>query len=237
MMKHPNSLPKLFTLAVISIPFLMSACNSSSTNEETRQYEITINNITANQPFSPVVIFAHEPNYKIWQSGEVASVGLEHLAEGGSNSQLIKEVKANENYIDHATGTAAIVSGRSETIALSVKDASWVRLSFATMLVNTNDAFTGLENIKIGDLNKGESKTLTTLAWDAGTEKNTEVAGSIPGPADGGQGFNASRAGDVNFISVHQGVVTSDDGLLDSILDQSHRFDNPVAQVTVKRID
>jgi hypothetical protein len=227
---------KQLVLALLSIPFLLTACNSS-TNERAHRYEISIHNVTANQPLSPVVIFAHEMDYKIWQAGNIASVGLEHLAEGGNNSELIKEVQADNHYIDHATGSAAIGSGMSDTLTLTLKDSEWTRLSFASMLVNSNDAFTGAMDIKIDDLDKGESKTFTTLAWDAGTEKNSEAPGTIPGPADGGEGFNASRLGDTNFIAIHQGVITSDDGLITSILDESHRFDNPVTIVTVKRVD
>jgi len=235
-MNIANYSPKLLALTLLSVPFLLTGCNSSS-NETAHRYEISIHNVTANQPLSPVVVFAHEADYKIWQAGSPASIGLEYLAEGGSNSELIKEVQADSHYIDHVTGTGAIGSGLSELLTLTLKDPEWIRLSFASMLVNTNDAFMGAMNITIDDLNKGDSKTFTTLAWDAGTEKNSEVSGTIPGPADGGEGFNASRTADVNFIAVHQGVITSDDGLINSILDESHRFDNPVATVTIKRID
>jgi hypothetical protein len=235
-MNIANYSSKLLALTALSASFLLTGCDSS-TNETTHRYEISVQNITANQALSPVVIFAHEENYHLWQAGKMASVGLEYLAEGGSHSELIKEVKTNSYYLDHTTGNGAIGSGMSETITFNLKDTRSVQLSLASMLVNTNDAFTGFRNINLDDLNKGESKTFTTLAWDAGTEKNTEAAGSIPGPADGGEGFNASRSGDANFIAVHQGVITSDDGLADSILDESHRFDNPVAKVTIKRID
>ena len=233
-MKTRNYYKKLLALVMLSTPFLLTACGSST--QKTRSYEVTISNLTANQPLSPVAIFAHEPEYKLWTIGEAASVALEHLAEGGSNSQLIDEVKKNSHYISHSSGDGVIASGQSETIIIDVKNTNWVRLSLASMLVNTNDAFTGLSDIEIYDIGVGKSRTFTTLAWDAGTEKNTESSGTIPGPADGGEGFNMSRTGDTNFIAVHQGVISKDDGLDSSVLDESHRFDNPVSKVTIHRI-
>jgi hypothetical protein len=74
------------------------------------------------------------------------------------------------------------------------------------------------------------------MAYDAGTEANTEAKGSMPGPADGGEGFNAARD-DVNFVHIHPGVISQYDGLADSVLMPSHRFDNPVLAVTITRTE
>jgi hypothetical protein len=104
------------------------------------------------------------------------------------------------------------------------------------MLVNTNDAFTGVNGISIGGLFPGESMTVYALVYDAGTELNSETAASIPGPAGGGEGFNAGRA-DRNFVAMHSGVVTVDDGLLTSTLNESHRFLTPVAKITIARVN
>ncbi len=61
------------------------------------------------------------------------------------------------------------------------------------MLVNTNDAFTGMTAINISDLAIGDNITMLAVAYDAGTEGNSEVAETIPGSAGGGEGFNAAR--------------------------------------------
>lgn len=233
-MKTRNYSHKLLALFAISAPLLLSACGSST--QKARSYEITVSNLTANQPLSPIVVFAHEPEYKLWETGKPASVALEYLAEGGSNGQLIDEVKKNKNYMSHTSGSGVIASGNSKMVTVNFKNTNWVRLSLASMLVNTNDAFTGFNDIEIYNIGIGKSKTFNTLAWDAGTEKNTESSGTIPGPADGGEGFNSSRTGDTNFISAHQGVISKDDGLQNSVLNESHRFDNPVARVTIRRI-
>ena len=102
------------------------------------------------------------------------------------------------------------------------------------MLVNTNDAFTGVNAGPIGDLEVGESKTFLSQPWDAGTEGNIETAATIPGPAGGGEGYNMARD-DQDFIAVHLWVVTEDDGLVTSVLDESHRFLGPVARFVLTR--
>ena len=79
-----------------------------------------------------------------------------------------------------------------------------------------------------------ESLSRTSFSYDAGTEANSEAAGTIPGPADSGEGFNEMRD-DINRVAMHPGVVTQDDGLASSVLTSQYKFDNPVAQIVITR--
>ena len=83
----------------------------------------------------------------------------------------------------------------------------------------------------------GEMMTIALPTYDAGTENNSEEASTIPGPAGGGtgEGFNADRD-DKDFISIHAGAVTKDDGLITSALTQNHKWNNPAAMLTIERI-
>ena len=67
--------------------------------------------------------------------------------------------------------------------------------------------------------------------------KDDEAPGTIPGPADGGEGFNAARDDDADRVSMHGGVVSAMDGLITSVLTEQHRFDNPVVGVSVTRVN
>ena len=58
--------------------------------------------------------------------------------------------------------------------------------------------------------------------WDSGTEANSETAATIPGPAGGGEGFNATRD-DSDTVSFHSGVISQDDGLTSR---QDRRFNS-----------
>ncbi len=218
---------------VILSSLVLSACGSSF-NE--KKYKVTLTNVTADQPLSPATVIFHKSAYHLFQPGQMASVALEHLAEGGSNQELFDEANANAAFVTSASGAGIIPPGGSETIDLEVDDTTDLNISVAAMLVNTNDAFAARGSNKIASLQKGESFSLHVPIWDAGTEANTEASGSMPGPADGGEGFNASRAGDANFVVIHQGVVTNADGLATSVLGESHRFNNPGVLLRVERV-
>jgi len=103
------------------------------------------------------------------------------------------------------------------------------------MLVNTNDAFSGLTGLELSNLEVDQENSWNLNVYDAGTEANNEAAGTIPGPADGGIGFDEMR-NDVNVVTLHPGVVSQDDGLTSSVLTQAHRFDNPAIKLTITRI-
>ena len=55
------------------------------------------------------------------------------------------------------------------------------RLTVLTMLVNTNDAFTGLDSLHV----HGHGLTRSANAYDAGSERNNEQTAYIPGPCCG----------------------------------------------------
>lgn len=223
---------------------LLSACSDSASDlppapeEQLATYEITITNLTSNQPFSPPALVFHTAGYDAWELGAPASDGLEVLAEAGDATEFLGEAMANTSVVGTAEGTGIIVPGGSDTIEFETELRLIANLlfSFATMLVNTNDAFTGMTHTAIDDLGINQSMTLFTRSYDSGTEANSESAPSVPGPAGGGEGFNPDRD-DNDYVAVHSGVVTFDDGLLSSALGESHRWLHPVARVVLTRTE
>jgi hypothetical protein len=192
-------------------------------------YTVMVTNLTYAQPLSPIAVVLHDDE-KRWETGEAASAALEVLAEGGDNTDFL----ALEGSIASMSGEGIVLPGASETIKISTTDDMAKYFSVATMLVNTNDAFSGLTGIDISSMAVNDDKSWNLNVYDAGTEANNEVAGTIPGPADGGVGYSEIRD-DVDFISYHSGVVSQDDGLSDSVLTQAHRFDNPAIKLTITR--
>lgn len=197
----------------------------------TSSYEITVTNLTNAQPLSPVAVVLHTEG-QLWSIGSAASEELEYLAEGGDNSFVLGLPVAAAG----ASGAGPIGPGASETITISIDDNDSALLSVVTMLVNTNDAFTGVNAQSLAALEVGQSWTTRTHVYDSGTEANSEAAGTIPGPADGGAGFDAVRD-DVDYVAMHPGVVSNQDGLMTSVLTKQHGFDNPAARITVTRTE
>ena len=190
-------------------------------------YEVTVTNLTNFQPLSPVAVVLHNSG-NLWTIGGVPSVELERMSEGGDNSGLLSLGMAS------ASGMGAIGPGGNETISVTIQDVMDAKLTVATMLVNTNDAFGGLNAFDLSQLDVGDSWSANSGVYDSGTEVNSEAAGTMPGPADGGEGFNAMR-NDTGFVSMHPGVVSSDDGLSTSVLNVQHKFDNPAVRIKVTR--
>jgi hypothetical protein len=239
---------KLALTALVTV--MLSACGGSSSDSEemvvevpapdpmfTYTYQVTVTNLTYAQPMSPVALVLHNEG-QLWSIGEMASVALENLAESGDNSAVLAE----SIVLSGQGGAGLLLPGMSEMVDVSytVSDVNNapMMLSLATMLVNTNDAFTGINALAVNNLAVGESISLTTSSYDSGTEKNSELMTTIPGPAGGGtgEGFNAERD-DIDKVAMHSGIVSADDGLMVSALTQAHRFDNPTLAIMVTRTE
>ncbi|GMM90547.1 spondin domain-containing protein [Vibrio fortis] len=226
---------KLRILAIAASVGGLAGCPSDD-NDHYYRYNVTVTNLTPSQPMSPLAVLSHNGNFELFAIGSSASTELEYLAEGGSNSQLIDLMNSDSNVYQGVSGNGLILPGEGDTVTLTLNYKQAKYLSLASMLVNTNDAFIGESGINIKTLSVGETFTMNMDVWDSGTEVNSETAATIPGPAGGGEGFNAARD-DTDAVSFHSGVISQDDGLTASTLSASHRFLNPGARLSITRIE
>ena len=95
------------------------------------------------------------------------------------------------------------------------------------MLVTTNDAFAALNGVR---LPRRGSTSFFSVAYDAGSEANTENCSDIPGPPCGNP-FNRVPAGAEGYVSVHSGIHGIGD-----ILPENRDWRNPVAWITVRSL-
>jgi len=235
--EHPIKKSNLITITTCLL--LLSACGSDNNSvveppppppePAEYSYSVTVTNLTYAQPLSPVAIVLHNDS-KMWMTGEASSQALEKLAESGDNSDFISD----SNALASNSGEDVVIPGLASTIEVSTTDRNATFFTAATMLVNTNDAFTGLTGVDISTMAIDDVKSWNLNVYDSGTEANSEAMGTIPGPADGGIGFDETR-NDVDFVALHSGVVSQDDGLSSSILTQAHRFDNPAIKLSITR--
>ncbi len=218
---------------------VLAGCPNDDDNDVARSYRYTVNveNLTANQPMSPLAVLTHNSNFQLFEIGQSASVELEHLAEGGSNAELIALMNSDDNVYQGVSGNGLLLPGSSDEVTITVNPHRYGYLSLASMLVNTNDAFVGETGLSLKSLAVGESYEMNMNVWDSGTELNDELAATIPGPAGGGEGFNSTRNDMNDAVALHAGVISHDDGLADSTLSANHRFLNPGAKVTITRVE
>lgn len=210
----------------------LSACGDDDTTQTLPTYRVKVTNLTSSQPFSTPHVLLQKSGYSLWQQGSPASVPLEKLAEGGDGSDL----KTLDGVTKVESADAPLFPGQQETFTFSIRPSDQGYVGVLTMLINTNDAFTGMQNFDLSKIALGETKKFRLPAYDAGTENNTEASGTMPGPADSGIGFEPDRTGDVDFVHLHPGVITQAGGLTTSVLTYQHKFDNPVAEVIITRL-
>ncbi|MBA1421510.1 MAG: hypothetical protein FAF03_11955 [Epsilonproteobacteria bacterium] len=185
---------KLITTLSLGLAIaLLSGCHNSSTNSS-GSYKVTLTNKTTGQVMAPMAAALHSKTFHVFQEGEKASVGLEHLAEGGAPTELLAELKANPDVYDAKPGKntedTVIKPGKTATTTLETSKGG-ACLSVTSMLVFTNDGFAGADCVDLDGVEAGDKKTINLNTYDAGTEQNTETAATVPGLK--GEGFNAIR--------------------------------------------
>ena len=211
-------------LAIPAMMLALSACDQG-----VKEYNISITNLTNAQPLSPPAAMLHQSTFSAWSIGMAASEALEQMAEGGDASSLL----ALQRNVPKYSADAPLLPGETTSFILMSRNPSAKYLTLGGMLVNTNDGFTGINAMELDELEKGHTKMVYTYALDAGTEVNSELAGTIPGPADGGEGFNTARDDVISTVTHHGGVVSQDDGHGVSVLTEAHRFNGPVLRVEI----
>ena len=196
-----------------------------------KEFEITITNLTpatgpgASQPLSPPVLAAHHRHFHVFHKGRHASPELVELAEDAVSGPLVDALNSSDRVYSVAQGGGVILPGASTTIMLTTTK-RFRKLSIVSMLVNTNDAFAGLDGI---NLPAHGSRTVYMRAYDAGSEANTESFDHIPGPCCGNPFVRVPTNERIRF---HRGI--SGNGDLDPDV---YGWHGPVAKVTITRVN
>lgn len=227
--------------ALAAVPFA-----SADGPGHTRTYEITIQNDTEGQPLTPPVVATHRGRNAIFTVGRPASEQVKEIAENGNNAPLVSALNANGRVSDVYEGAAPLVpdalpGGASfdDSVTFTIEaDRGHRRVSWQSMLICSNDGFTGLNSLRL-PRGVGHSIVASTQAYDAGTEANTEDFGDIVPPCQGlsgvtgdpGTGTSDPALATNSRISHHPGITGRRDLLTDV-----HGFTNPVATVTVTRV-
>ena len=211
----------LVALAVAAL--LIPAAGSSPRNERT--WNVTITNLTpaGSQPLSPPLFVVHSSRADLWSVGEIATHPVAAIAEDANNGPAESAFAQLPGVNDVFTGTGgAIPPGASRTYAVETSG-RYNRLTLLTMLVNTNDGFTGLDSERL----HGHGDTFSLNAYDAGSEMNNERAAFIPGPC-----CNSPFVRDPEgaLIRMHEGITGRGD-----LSPATYGWSGPVARIQVSR--
>jgi hypothetical protein len=207
------------------------------------EYEISVENLTTGQPFTPPAVAIHRPAISLYEVGEAASVAIQEIAENGNLDPAVALLSGSNQVSDFGAAFGPTIPPLlpGETTSITLRSERGAKLvSFASMLICTNDGFTGIDDVRL-PRGLGESITVHARAYDAGTEVNTEDFADIVPPCQGlvgvgsddpGTGMSNPALAENGVIAAHPGVVGGDD-----LLPDVHGWTDPVARVTVTRVN
>jgi hypothetical protein len=223
---------RLWVLALASAAALATiALAAPASADGGTTWTVTVTNLTppgpgapGSQPLSPPLFVVHSSRADVWSVGAIASHGVAAIAEDADNSVLESALPQLPGVRSVFTGAGGpIPSGQSRTFTVQTRG-PFDRLSVVSMLVNTNDAFTGLDALRL----RGRGAILARMAYDAGSERNNELVGFIPGPCCN---HPFVRDPEGQLIRPHQGITGV--GELDPAL---YDWQDPVARFAIQRV-
>jgi hypothetical protein len=190
------------------------------------RYAVTITNITRGQIISPPVVISHNQKFQVFHLGNPASPELAALAEDADTVPLAALLDGLDTVYDYHVADGPILPGMSVTV--EVKGQGGFRIiSAAGMLVTTNDAFFAVRGVYA---RPGAGVQVNARAYDAGSEKNSELCAFIPGPPCGNGGVRDTEGAE-GYVYIHSGIHGHGD-LEPADLD----WQNPVAIVNIQRV-
>jgi hypothetical protein len=225
----------------------------------TRSYEVTITNLTEGQPLTPPVVATHRRKNQLFKVGRPASVGVREIAENGNNAPLLAFLGADpfDRISDskQAGSSPLVPEGKpgapgippdppafADSVGFEITAADEAsRLSFVSMLVCTNDGFTGVNGLRLPG-RVGEAVSTETQGYDAHTELNREdFAQMVPpcqaliGVSSGEPGMEVSNPAlaEGGVIAHHENIVG---GPGHDLVPAVHGWADPVAEITVERV-
>lgn len=238
---------KIGILGLASIVALFTVVGITGVPEssaaQAKTYEVTVTNLTAGQPITPPLLVTHTAEAGIFSVGQMASPELRQLAENGNLEPLVMMLEQHNGVSDFVHGAAPLVPANdpgntdlshSETFVVS-SAGNTNYLSFASMLVCTNDGFAGIDSVRL-PINQ---KTVYAMGYDARTEMNTENFADLVPPCQAAIGISSDDAGtDVtNPAIAEDGIVIPHPGIVgdEDLLKNVHAWGNPVVKIDIVR--
>ena len=212
-----------------------------------RTYEVTITNLTSGQAFTPPLIATHRGSTHLFQVGHAANLGTQEIAENGNLAQFLGSLGSDGAVSDFTSAMAPLVPvgspmfgtfSNSVTVTVTAGPGAQF-LSYESMLICTNDGFTGVDSLKLPN-QVGASVTVEGAGYDAGTEINTEDFADIVPPCQAliGVGSDDPGTATTNPALAESGVIDHHPGIEGgSDLDPNvHGWNDRVVEITVIRV-
>ncbi len=192
------------------------------------EYIVRITNLTKSQIFSPPLVASHKPTVRLFTPGTPALPELAILAEDGSPTPLADLLATFPGRVmETVAATGPVLPGKTVELRIQA-GGGFNRISALGMLIQTNDAFFAVQNVRLPK--RFLRGIATAVAYDAGSEANNESCDFIPGPPCGSGGVRATDGAE-GFVYVSNGIHGIGD-----LPAASYDWHNPVARVVIERV-
>jgi hypothetical protein len=235
-----------FAAAVVVGAFLATG-SAALAEAPVATYEVTITDLTGGQPLTPPVVATHRAATGMFSVGKPASFALKEIAENGNLAPMIAQLGGDKHVSDSVAATAPLVPaglpgsamfGDSVTLTVTASEGAKF-LSFASMLICTNDGFTGVDSLRLPK-DVGDAVVVRSAGYDAGTEINTEDFADIVPPCQGLVGVSSGEpgTGTSNPALAEGGVIHHHPGIAGGadLVPAIHGWTDPVAEISVERV-
>ena len=133
--------------------------------------------------YSPIIGASHKEAMTLWAPGEMASEGVENVAETGNRTVLEAMIDGSPNVLNKIVHPAGFASPDVTVgpLTFEVND-EYPLVSFITMIAPSPDWFVGVNRVDLRDGAGGyvDSMTIDLFAYDAGTENGTMFSTDNP---------------------------------------------------------
>ncbi len=246
------SLPKgrraRLAMTALAVPVMalgVAACGddddgAADAPTEAVDYEVTITNTNPGQPFTPPLVVTHGEAGQLFAVGQEANEAIQEIAENGNlepglGLTGVTTVQGAETPIVPTGSPAAGMFPDAVTFTVTAQPGEGL-ISWASMLICTNDGFTGVDGLALPA--EGETASAMVNAYDAGTETNTEAFADIVPPCqdlmgvsgDDGTGMSNPDLAEGGTIEPHPGISGDAD-----LVPDTHGWSDPVAEISVTR--
>ncbi len=215
---------------------------AGSSSQAMAEYEVAVRNITKGQPFTPPLVATHNDKISMFTVGHKASTGIMQIAENGNLGPMMDVLNASSDVADVVVAIAGdpppVMPGQTVKFNITTEPGKHY-ISFASMLICTNDGFTGLDSEML-PRHVGEEVLFGINGYDAGTEINTEDFADIVPPCQALVGISSDDAGtgESNPALAENGVIKHHNGVAGGVdlVPAVHGWSNPVGKVRIRRV-
>lgn len=126
--------------------------------------------------FSPLVGAVHNEQVQFWMSGQLATEGIELMAETGGTSALLNEVNnaIASGYADIAVEGGGIATSPGSTSVEFTVSATYPLVTLVTMVAPSPDWFVGVHNLSlVADGAFVDNLSVDLAVYDAGTDSGS----------------------------------------------------------------